>query len=723
MIQPAQLETDSEPLRQAWRLTRSGLIWAMGEVAAVWRFEFLPVSWREAFGYGLRAWLACMLALYLSFLLQIDEPLWAGLTVWQGIQPAPGMAISRGFWRIVGVVIGSVMGVVLTALFPQSPELFMLSFALWIGACTVAATLLTNFRGFAAVSAGLLTAVVALEAYGIPNQVFTIAMARSAAAIIGIASATFVTVIFAPHRAQALMMKSVRQAISDASRRVAFPLEGALADRFALGPSMVGALIKLETLIEFAAKESAAGRNTASRARRLVAHLFAVITAKRALEEYLGRVGLVQDSGTVALYRGGMSLFEQVPPLLKEGKDAKIAEMTRAYLSQLEDHRPDSSLDEEQAISSQLVHDRLVELASHFERVMTIWVDVQSGGERGPVFHLNFHRDRLNAAISGMRSFLVILLGGIFWIESQWSAGPLFLIPMVIVSSIFAAAPYPEAVAFNFTRGVVCGIIAAYLCTHYLLVYTTGFVLFAASNALFLIPGAMVQTNPRYASLGLAFGTFFFLTGAPSNHMDFNPEEFFNNALAFFLGAFVATRAFRLFMPPCPRRAQRHVVSRMRDGLGDMAKRTPIPTYPDWQTRNFDRVYRLCDPANPAAVKTKTFEWYEGSLATMHLGNEVLRLRHLLEERALPERVAKLGQSILREFSKITVEPNSTCLTVQAANAALSVTPPPASYDSRLAWRRFRVVVEEIEAFFAVHTGFLSGTETSLTIPSYGTRN
>ena len=684
----------------------------VGEVAAAARFEFLPVSLREAFGFGLRAWLACMLALYLSFLLQIDEPLWAGLTVWQGIQPAPGMAISRGFWRVVGVLIGAVMGVVLTALFPQAPELFILAFALWIGACTVAATLLTNFRGFAAVSAGLITAVVALEAYGIPNQVFTIALARSAAAIIGIFSSTLVTVIFAPHRGQALMMKSIRQAISDAIRRVAFPLDGALADRFALGPSMVGSLVKLETLIEFASKESAMARNTASRARRLVAHLFAVITAKRALEEYLGRVGLVQDGGTVALYREGMTLFEQAPAIIKEGRDTEIAGMARAYLLHVQAHKPDSPVDEDQAISSQLVHDRLVELASHFEQVTAIWVDIQNGGERGPVFHLNFHRDRQAAAISGVRSFLVIFAGGVFWVESQWSAGPLFLIPMVIVSSIFASAPYPEAAAFNFTRGVVCGIIAAYICTFHFLVYTSGFVPFAAANALFLVPAAMIQANPRYTALGLAFGTFFFLTGAPSNSMDFNPAEFFNNGLAFFSGAFLATKAFRLFMPPDPRRARRYVVSRMRDGIKDAAERETIPTYPDWQTRNFDRVYRLCDPANPSAAKTKTFEWYEGSLATMHLGNEVLRLRYLLEESALPERVAKLGRSILQAFGNITAEPTSTCLTVQAVHATLSVMTPPAADDSRLAWRRLRAVVEEIEAFFAAHAGFLAGLET-----------
>ncbi len=687
------------------------------------RFEFLPVARREAFGFGLRAWLACMLALYLSFLFQIDEPLWAAVTVWQVIQPAPGMAISKGFWRIVGVAIAAIMGVVLIALFSQAPELFILSLALWVGACTVAATLLTNFRGFAGVSAGLMTAVVALDSYGRQGQVFDIAMARAAATMIGIVCSIFVTTIFAPHRAQAILMKSIRQSISDVARRVAFPLGGPLAERFALGPSMVGALVKLETLIEFAASESSAGRNSASRARRLVAHLFAVITAKRALEEYLGRVGLTQDGGTVALYHEGMNLFEQVPAIMTAGKETELAEMARAYYRRVQEHKPEDSLNEAQAISSQLLHDRLAELALNFEQAMALWIDIQNGGKPGPAFQLNFHRDRRTAAISGLRSFLLIFLGGTFWIQSQWSSGPFLIIPMVIVSSIFASAPYPEGVAFNFTKGVVCGIIAAYICTYHFLVYTTGFIPFAAAQTLFLIPAAMIQLNPKYTALGLAFGIFFFLAGQPANPMNFDPSEFFNEAFAYLTGAFVATRAFRLFLPPDPRGARRHLVSRMRDGLKDMARREPIPTFSDWQTRNFDRVYRLCDPANPSAIKTKTFEWYEGSLATMHVGNEVLRLRHLLRESALPQNAAKLGRSVLDAFGKIKTDFKSTYLAVQTAKGALSTMSPPMAEDSRLAWRRFQAVMDEIEAFFAHHSDFLTSDPKPAKETAYGTRN
>jgi len=705
MTQSTSFRTWSGPFWQCRRWACLWIEWTATELAAAAKFEFLPVSWREPFGFGLRNWLACMLALYLAFQLELEEPLWAALTVWQVIQPAPGMAISKGFYRIVGVFIGAIVGVVLIALFAQAPELFILTLALWVGACTNAATLLTNFRGFAGVSAGFMTALVGLDAYHSPERVFDIAMDRGAATIIGIVCSTLVTIVFAPHRAQVVMMKSLRQAISDTARRVAFPLGGALADRFVLGPPLVGSLVKLETLIEFAERESSAGRKSASRARQLVAHLFAVITAKRALEEYLGRVGLIQDSRTVALYHEGMDLLEQVPALMTSDRETELAGMTRTYDRRVREHKPEAPRDEVQAISSQLVHDRLVELAAHLEQAVAIWFDLQDGGKRGPAFQLNFHRDRQAAAINGLRSFLAVFIAGVFWIVSQWSSGPFLIIPIVIVTSIFASAPYPEAVALNFTKGAACGIIAAYICTYHFLIGTTGFVPFAAAQALFLIPAAMVQLNPRYLSFGLAYGIFFFLVGQPANPMDFNPSSFFNNALAILTGAFVASMAFRLFMPPNPLRARRYVVSRMRDGLKDMAEREPIPTYPDWQTRNFDRVFRLCDPANPSAVKT--YEWYEGSLATMHVGNEILRLRHLLRESALPERVVTLGPSILRAFSKIKTDPESIRFTLAAVNVALAEMAPPSAEDSRTAWRRFHAIVEEMEAFFVVHSQFL----------------
>ncbi len=67
MIASEQVPTREEPFLHGWQWVYKPLNWVAAELAAVWRLEFLPVTYREAFAFGLRAWLACMLALYLSF--------------------------------------------------------------------------------------------------------------------------------------------------------------------------------------------------------------------------------------------------------------------------------------------------------------------------------------------------------------------------------------------------------------------------------------------------------------------------------------------------------------------------------------------------------------------------------------------------------------------------------------------------------------------------------
>src|SRR5215469_11673220 len=100
--------------------------------------DWFPVRWRQPMAFAVRTWLASVLALFIAFFIQLDEPFWAGLAVWIVAQRIPGMTLSKSFYRILGTVIGTTMGVVLIALFSQTPELFILALALWIGVCTIA---------------------------------------------------------------------------------------------------------------------------------------------------------------------------------------------------------------------------------------------------------------------------------------------------------------------------------------------------------------------------------------------------------------------------------------------------------------------------------------------------------------------------------------------------------------------------------------------------------
>ena len=153
-----------------------------------------------------------------------------------------------------------------------------------------------------------------------------------------------------------------------------------------------------------------------------------------------------------------------------------------------------------------------------------------------------------------------------------------------------------------------------------------------------------------------------------------------------------------------------------------MAEREPIPNYSDWQTRNFDRVYRLCDPANPSAVNT--YEWYEGRLGDSSRGQRSVEVAAPAPRECVASRRGEARAIILRAFSKIAREPNSTLLTIQAVNAALSVmNDHTTADDSRAAWRRLHAVVEEMEAFFVIHSEFLTLDQKLINELVYGTRN
>jgi uncharacterized membrane protein YccC len=53
------------------------------------------------------------------------------------MQPQSGMILAKSFYRVIGTLVGSAAVVVFVGLFAQTPELFLLASALWIGLCTV----------------------------------------------------------------------------------------------------------------------------------------------------------------------------------------------------------------------------------------------------------------------------------------------------------------------------------------------------------------------------------------------------------------------------------------------------------------------------------------------------------------------------------------------------------------------------------------------------------
>src|SRR6266853_3042109 len=95
--------------------------------------------------FGVRLWASVCLALFVAFWLDLDNPFWAGTSAAIVCQPQVGASLRKGWFRMIGTVIGATAIVVLTACFPQDRIGFLGLLALWGGLCAFVATALPNF--------------------------------------------------------------------------------------------------------------------------------------------------------------------------------------------------------------------------------------------------------------------------------------------------------------------------------------------------------------------------------------------------------------------------------------------------------------------------------------------------------------------------------------------------------------------------------------------------
>ena len=168
----------------------------------------IPVS---SWSFAIRIWLATILALFVSFWLQLEAPTTAALTVGILAEPTRGQALDKAGFRLLATVVGVTASIAIASLFSQARDLILAAFAVWVGICVFAAKLLDGYRAYAAVLSGYTVALIATQQIDTPQHVFEVSMASGAAIAVGILSMAVVnTLMFAPDRQPRLVASSRR---------------------------------------------------------------------------------------------------------------------------------------------------------------------------------------------------------------------------------------------------------------------------------------------------------------------------------------------------------------------------------------------------------------------------------------------------------------------------------------------------------------------------------
>jgi len=246
--------------------------------------------------FGLRLSASVCLALYIAFWLQLDGAYWAGTSAGIVCQPSLGASLRKGWFRMIGTVVGATVIVVLTACFIQSRAAFLVALALWGAGCTLVATLLRNFSSYAAALAGYTAAIIAsdeLGATGGPDaQAFMLAVDRASDICIGIVCAGVVLALTdfgGARRRLALQLASL-------SAEIIGRFAGALAasgperpDTQPLRRELIRQVIALDPAIDQAIGESSQLRYNSPLLQRAVDGLFGALAGWRAVANHLDR--------------------------------------------------------------------------------------------------------------------------------------------------------------------------------------------------------------------------------------------------------------------------------------------------------------------------------------------------------------------------------------------------------------------------------------------------
>jgi uncharacterized membrane protein YccC len=601
----------------------------------------LGIGWTEALTnqalaagppllFGLRLWAAVCLALYVAFWLELDNAYWAGTSAAFVCDPHLGASLRKGWFRLIGTVVGALAIVVLTAWFPQNRAGFLAGLALWCAASAFVATLLRNFAAYAAGLAGYTAAIVAsdqLGATGGPNGLaFTLAITRVTEIWIGIVCAGIVlagTDFGAAPRRLATQFAALLAEI--ASRFNATLLGGSeFADMQRVRRDVVRRISALDPVIDEAIGESSTVRYHSPVLQAAVDGLFASVASWRTVAVRLSR--LADDTARLEADAVLHTVPEELLAAPEAGEPrAWMADPTgmrrrcRAAVRMLIAMRATTP-------SLRLSADQTATVLAGFSRALDglalLVGDPARFHARHRPFRLNVP-DWLPAFVTAGRVFVTISAVEVFWIITEWPNGASAITFAAIVVILLAPridAAY--AAAMSFTIGIGLAAVAAAIILFAALPKVETFAGFSIVIGLYLVPVGALMAQPWQAAIFTAMALLFMPLVAPANQMSYDTLQFYNASLAIVAGSGVAAASFRLMPPLSPTfRATRLLALTLRD-LRRLATDAVQPPQDRWEGRNYSRLAAMPDGAEPVQRAQL--------VAALSVGSEIIHLRRIV---------------------------------------------------------------------------------------------
>ena len=499
--------------------------------------------------FACKTFVAGMLALFISFELDLINPMWSIGTVMIIANPYSGMVSSKCVYRLIGTVAGAVIALLLTPHFINTPWLFTVILSLWVGFALYVSLLDRTPRSYVFMLAGYSTAMIVYNAitYIDTYNIFDIAVARVLEISVGVVSSAVVSATFFPVHVGAMIKQRVNKTLNDLE--ATFEKLIAVQETPENYTQVLSVITRdasdIHALAVHLAYEKGELKGMTKPLQEMLHQVSLVVANLVALSQ---RVKQLEHLHLVNLVSHLDMLRQHTVTFLKQEKSLVPADLQTLPIGFEEDFAEliSKATSEQKVVLAALKMD-IRHFMTNILAVKLLWQQIQQGNKEIPIEitaittkYPSLHRDHGIAIRGGISAVLITFIVTAAWILSGWKAGFMMAQMGAITACILTALDNPVPVLRIFIWGSIVSAGLVFLYAFGIFPHVTHFWQLALVLFPVFLVAVTMMANQMLMPVGMVLGINTMMGLNLHNKYSMDAVSYLDSSFAMVLGVLVS---------------------------------------------------------------------------------------------------------------------------------------------------------------------------------------
>ncbi|MDP7846113.1 FUSC family protein [Acinetobacter pittii] len=499
--------------------------------------------------FALKTFIAGMLALFVSFELDLINPMWSIGTVLIIANPYSGMVSSKCVYRVVGTIGGAVIALTLTPHLINTPWIFTVVLSLWVGFALYVSLLDRTPRSYAFMLAGYSTAMIVFNAITYIDQynIFDIALARVIEISIGVISSAVVSATILPMHIGSAIKQRVIKALKDTENLFANLLN---TDSQQNNTQLLAAITRdttdIHALAVHLSYEKGELHGMTKPLQEMLHQISMVVANLVALSE---RIKQLQELRFIETHAEKLQQLSAHVVQFLEQKDLIVDENILQLPDEFESDF--ASLMESASTHQQVLVAAMKMDVRHFISnvlaVKVLWQRIQQGNKEIPdnitpmtTKYPSLHRDHGVAIRGGISAVLITFIVTGVWIVSGWKAGFMMAQMGAVTACILTALDNPVPVLRIFIWGSIASAVLVFVYAFGIFPHVTTFWELGLVLLQMFLFAVSMMANQMLMPVGMVLGINTMMGLNLHNAYSMDAVSYLDSSFAMILGVLVS---------------------------------------------------------------------------------------------------------------------------------------------------------------------------------------